>query len=108
MKQPEKNPDNARHILSGVYMSQDQGPMTPVWHRQVMGAIRSLPEKDSKDTYFQGMEQMVWKFAPVACMLILVMAVVLAAQDFTPEYGLFEAFMDDSMSGFLAQAVGVK
>ncbi|MBI9075347.1 MAG: hypothetical protein JEZ02_08050 [Desulfatibacillum sp.] len=103
-----KNSEKTRLILSAVYKGREEANLSPQWQGQVMDVIRALPAKAVLKKTTIKLERTVWRLAPVACVLIVAMAVVLLSQDFSPQYGLIEAMMDDSVDTLLAQAMGMQ
>ena len=97
---------NLRQALAATYRQKEKGSINNAWQARVMRDIRNMDMPDVSQDIMAPLERMVWRFAPVACVLILVLAMVLLTYDFVPEYTLAEAFMDDSMSMVLVQAFG--
>ena len=103
-----KDWEKTRSVLSTVYGNRKEVSLGPQWQNQVMDAIRALPREAAMEKPVIMLEQMVWRFAPVACLLIMAMTIVLFSQDFSPQYGLVEAMMDDSINNILTQAINMQ
>lgn len=101
-----KDWEKTKSILSAVHRNREEAVLGPQWQSRVMDAVRTLPRKEAmEDRPSVMLERMVWRFAPAACVLIAAMTLVLLSQDFTPQYGLVEAMMDDSMGNLLVRTI---
>lgn len=93
-------------ILSETYHQRENDLVSDTWQARVMRDIRNMDMPDKAKNGLVSLEKMVWRFAPVACVLIITLAMILFTYDFVPEYTLAEAFMDDSIDMVLAQSTG--
>ncbi len=93
-------------ILAGVYGQREKKHVGDAWQADVMRSIRTMPASNIELDPLFSLEQVVWRFAPVACVLIVALTVIIGAMDFTPNYGLAEAYMENSMDMLFAMTVG--
>jgi hypothetical protein len=83
--------------LSIAYREKEKIEVGNQWQRDVMGRIRDIGPIQARSTYLFEFEQLVWRFAPVACAIIVVLAVGIIQFDFTAEYELANIFFDHSI-----------
>ena len=69
--------------------------------------IRSLGPLNVKTAYFEIFEQLVWRFAPVACVLILMLTLCIINLDLVPEYEMVKLFVEDPIEFSYVQMFGV-
>jgi len=72
-----------------------------------MSHIRSLGPVYAKTGYFEIFEQLVWRFAPVACVLILMLTLCIINLDLVPEYEMVKLFVEDPIEFSYVQMFGV-
>ena len=77
MKFTKKHEDTVKEILTGAYHEKEKIEVGDSWLVRVMGHIRDLGPLDTKRNSFELFEQYLWRFSPVLCLLILVLAVFL-------------------------------
>jgi len=86
MKSSEENHKKMENVLIRAYREKEEVEVSDLWQIKVMSHIRSLGPLGSKTNYFMLLEPFVWRFAPVACVLILVLTICFINLDFIPEY----------------------
>jgi hypothetical protein len=96
-----------RDALSAVYHSKEKAEISDSWQIKTMSHIRSLKPLDTKEGYLMNLEQMVWRFAPVACALIIVFSVCLLNMDFAREYDIAKLFVEDPVEYAFVQSLGI-
>jgi hypothetical protein len=89
--------------LTAAYHEKEKVEVGDLWQIGVMHRARSLGPLNSKIDYLELLERFVWRFAPVACLLIVVLAMVLANLDFVSDYEIAKAFMEDPLDFSLFQ-----
>jgi hypothetical protein len=100
MKEKQKK---LKKTLTAAYYEKEKAAVNGLWQIRVMSRVRSLGPLNAKTSYLEFFESFVWKFAPVACLLILVLAIILTKLDFVSEYEIAKAFMEDSLDFSLFQ-----
>ena len=102
----ENNSEVLRRILRQAYRGKDNIEVGDHWQDEVMRRVRELGAIEPAPSLLDMLEQLVWKFAPVACLLILVLTAVLLQFDFNYQYDIFYLFTngtdDVTFTQFLA------
>ncbi|UCG14329.1 MAG: hypothetical protein JSU72_07690 [Deltaproteobacteria bacterium] len=68
-----------------------------------MGRIRNLGPIEAKPSFLLMFEQLVWRLAPVTCLLILGLTLLLSSVSFTPEYEAVQLLMNGTEELTLVQ-----
>jgi len=100
MKEKQKK---LKKTLTAAYYEKEKATVNGLWQIKVMSGVRSLGPLNVKTNYLEFFEGFVWKFAPVACLLILALTIILTKLDFVSEYEIAKAFMEDSWDFSLFQ-----
>ena len=95
MKARRNTPTKLTEALAAAYREKEGAEVDELWQIRVMNHVRRLDPIRSEALSFKLFEQYVWRFAAVACLLILMLAVVLIRGEFIPEYEIAQAFMED-------------
>jgi hypothetical protein len=81
--------------LIKAYRRQDHLEASESWVQEVMNHIRRLGPLDPKPRFLMQFEQLLWHFAPVACVLIVALAIYMMRVDFMPEHEIAKLFCND-------------
>lgn len=100
MKEKQKK---LKKTLTAAYYGKEKAEVNGLWQIRVMSRVRSLGPLNVKTNYLEFFEGFVWKLVPVACLLILVLAIILAKLDFVSDYEIAKAFMEDPLDFSLFQ-----
>lgn len=100
MKEKQKR---LKKTLTAAYYEKEKAAVNGLWQIRLMRRVRSLGPLNVKTNYLELFEGFVWKLAPVACLLILVLTIILTKLDFVSEYEIAKAFMEDSLDFSLFQ-----
>jgi hypothetical protein len=84
-----------RKVLAAAYREKEKAVVGDLWQTRVMGHIRSLGPLYPATSYLEFFERFVWRLAPVACALILILAAIFMQMDFISEYEMAKIFFDD-------------
>jgi len=84
-----------KKTLTAAYYGKEKAAVNEHWQIRVMSHVRSLGPLNDKINYLELFERFVWKFAPVACLLILALAIILTNLDFVSDYEIAKALMED-------------
>lgn len=103
MKSFKGNHIKLKKALITAYHEKEKAEVGELWQMKVMSHIRSLGPLTSKTNYFELLEQFVWRFAPVACLLILILAICIIKLDPISDYEMARAFIDDPVDFTLLQ-----
>ena len=92
-----KNRDHLkiRKALAAAYREKEKVVAGELWQTSVMGHIRRLGPLYPASSYLEFFERFLWRLAPVACVLILILAVIFIHMDFLSEYEMAKIFFDD-------------
>ncbi len=106
MKNRNKS-DRLQQALKEAYFLRDTVHVEPGWETQVMRQVRGLGPLNSGRSWIDLIEDYFWKFAPVACILILVLSIALIFQfDFIKEAELARTFFEGSVDYSFFQVLG--
>ncbi len=106
MNTMDQQRDRLLKALKATYDNRQEVSLGIDWQKKVMAAVRQESMPIPPEDAWMPLENLVWRLAPVLCVLIALMVAVLAGLDFNPQYGVAEAFMDDSLEILMAQAMG--
>jgi len=96
-----------REALAAAYREKEKAHVCETWQAGAMNRIRRLGPLKSKMSYFEFFEQFVWRLAPAACVLILILAAVFIHMDFISEYEMAKIFFEDPVDFPLFQSTDV-
>jgi len=94
-------------VLKDAYRTKEAVPASDLWETRVMGDIRTLSVPVVQLGFPALFGRFVWHFAPIACLLIVVLWVALVNLDYAPEYEIAATFMANPIEGTLEQFWGV-
>lgn len=100
-----------RQVLSKAYFEKENREIPNRWQQNVMNRIRILEHSNNKldrEISFSALfEQYLWKFAPIACVLALILSIYIFQADFQAEYEMAKLFIDDPLEFNLIQSFGI-
>jgi hypothetical protein len=100
------NTTKIREALSAAYREKETVHTGELWETRVMGHVRSLRAPASPADFCALFGRFVWRFAPVACLLIIALTVGLVNLDYAPEYEMTATFMADPIESTVEQFWG--
>ena len=71
-----------REILRRAYRDKENVEVGDQWQEEVMRRIRELGEIEERPSSLVMLQQIVWRLAPLTCLLILGLTVLLSSSDF--------------------------
>jgi hypothetical protein len=95
MKSTEEDYIKLKKALSAAYLEKEKAEVSDLWRIRVMSHVRKRGSIESKVDYFELFERFVWRLAPVACALILVLAAAVTQLDFVSDYEMVKMFIED-------------
>lgn len=107
MKLNEKHYERLKDALSVAYREKEKAAIGDSWQKKAMRRIRGLGPQDSKAVYWMGFEKLVWRFAPAACVLILIFSVCLLSMDFVQDYEIVKLFVVDPIEYAFVRSFGI-
>jgi len=96
-----------REILRRAYHQKEKVEVSHRWQEEVMRRLRDLGEMEARPTFVAMFEQLVWRLAPVTCLLILGFALLLSSVDFISSYDLIHSLMNSTEEIALNQFFGL-
>lgn len=94
-------------IFKKAYDDKEAPHVGDRWTSYVMRRIRDLGPVASGKSFFLGFEQFVWRLAPVACLMIIVLAAILYNTGVVPDDSVFQVLMNGEDEVTISQIVGV-
>ena len=91
----KKDHNKLRKALAAAYREKEKTEVGNLWQSRVMGHIRSLGPLYPETSYFERLERVVWRLAPIACVLLFVLVTAVAKVDFVSEYEIARIFIED-------------
>ena len=107
MKSLNNEIESAKELLRRVYHEKENVEIDDKWRLNVMDHIRSIGPIKTTPNHITLFEQFLWRLAPVACLLIIVLAILLLEVDFTPEYEVFASLINGVEPVSLEQLLGL-
>ena len=93
--------------LKRAFRDKENAKPSEPWQQNVMRHVRSVGPLNATTGYVDLFEQFVWRFAPVACVLILVLGVCIINFGLVPEYEVVKLFVEDPIEFSYVQIFGV-
>ena len=101
---PSKHEQEAlREILRRAHQEKENVEISDQWQQEVMGRIRNSGPIEAKASFLLMFEQLVWRCAPVTCLLILGLTLLLSSVSFTPEVEAVQLLMNGTEELTLVQ-----
>lgn len=107
MKFSKDNHERLEKALTTAYHEKESPEVNESWQMKVMSNIRKLGPLNAKTDSLMLFEQVVWRFAPVACLLILTLTAFMINLDFIPAYEMTKISMNDPIELTFAQLWGL-
>ncbi|MEE9120327.1 MAG: hypothetical protein V3U56_03450 [Syntrophobacteria bacterium] len=107
MNPPKTGHEVLEAILRKAYRQKENVEVGDQWQQEVMRRVRELGALQPTPSFPEMLEQLVWRLAPVTCLLILGLTVLFAVSDFTSGYEVFQFLMNGTEELTFAQFVGL-
>lgn len=88
--------DELREILRRAYRDKENVEVGDQWQEEVMRRIRDLGEIEERPSPLVMFEQFVWRLAPLTCLLIIALTVLLSTFDFTSGDDVMQLLMNST------------
>ena len=98
--------EKLRKAFSVAYYERENVEVSQDWATGVMSQIRAIGWLDAGAGYLELLESMIWRYAPVACLLILILGVVIIRFDLVSEYSTVQLFIDDPLDYSFLEYIG--
>jgi hypothetical protein len=96
-----------REILRQAYLEKENVEVGDRWQEEAMRRIRELGAIEAAPSSLVMFEQLLWRLAPLTCLLILGLAVLLSSFDFISGYDIIQLLMDGTEELTLNQFFGL-
>jgi hypothetical protein len=107
MELNEDHYEKLQNALAAAYREKERAEVGDLWQIKAMSRIRRIGPLNYKTVYLVNLEQLVWRFAPFACALILIFSICLFNMDFAREYEMAQMFLDDPVEYTFVQSFGI-
>jgi hypothetical protein len=84
-----------RKALAWTYGEKENAGVSDWWQIKVMEHIRNIGPFCARLTYLDLFQRLVWRLAPAACILLIILGMVLSRLDFMTDYVIAKIFMQD-------------
>jgi hypothetical protein len=84
-----------KKALAVAYREKEKAEVGDLWQVRVMEHIRSLGPLYSQTSYLERFERLVWQLAPVACVLVVLLGVVITQLELVSDYEIVKMFIED-------------
>lgn len=98
--------EELREILRRAYRDKENVEVGDQWQEEVMRRIRELDEIEERPSSLVMFEQLVWRLAPLTCLLILGLTVLLSSSDFISGDDVIQLLMNGTEELTLNQFFG--
>ena len=99
--------DQLREILRRAYRDKEKVEVGDHWQEEVMRRIRELGGREERPSPLLMFEQFVWRLAPLTCLLIVGLTVLLSNFDFTSGDDVIQLLMNGTDEITLNQFFGL-
>jgi len=103
----EKNHMRLKEALISAHSAKEKVEVGDQWQTETMRRIRQIGSLESNAAYLLNFERLVWRFAPIACALILVFSICLLNLDFDQEYEMSKLLLDDPVEYAVVKSFGI-
>ena len=105
---PSKHEQEALiRILQRAHQEKEKLEIGDQWQEEVMRRIRELGEIEARPGSLVMFEQLVWRLAPLTCLLILGLTLLLSSVDFISGYDVIQLLMNSTEEITLNQFFGL-
>ena len=84
-----------RKALASAYRKKENAQVSDLWQVKVMEHIRNQGPFHIPPSYLDLLQRLVWQLAPVACVLVFILGMVLSRVDFMTDYVIAKMFIED-------------
>jgi hypothetical protein len=88
-----------------AYHEKEKMEVGDQWHAGVMRQIRGIRHARSRKNFFEQFADVVWRFAPVACALILILGICILKFHMVPDFEIAKLVANDPMEYGLLQSL---
>ena len=97
-----------KKAFQDVYLAKERDDIGDLRHSQVMRRVRQAGPLKSAMGFWPSFEHLVWRLAPVCCLLLLLLGVLLANMDFDRGYDYLGTVTADMEKPTLSEIYGLE
>lgn len=101
----KKDQEKLEKILIAAYRGKEQVEAGELLETRVMDHIRNLEALSSQTNFFDLFEGFVWRFSPIAAVLIFLLIAAITQLDFVSDYEMARIFAEDPVDFGLSALV---
>jgi hypothetical protein len=83
------------NVLKKAFLGKEKAEPSAQWQENVMRRVRNVGPLNATTGSLDLFEQFLWRFAPIACVLIIVLTCCIIYLGLVPEYEVVELFIKD-------------
>ena len=83
-------------VFRRVHSEKKAAVVDDRWQLEVMRRIRNLEPAEHRANSLAMFEEFIWRLSPVACVLLIALAIILVLTDFTSDNEIFSLFLNNS------------
>ena len=84
-----------KKALASAYREKENAKVGDLWQVRVMEHIRNLEPFYTRLGYLDLFQRLVWQLAPVACVLVFILGLILSQVNFMPDFEMAKMFIED-------------
>ena len=96
MKSIRNEFDRLIEVFRRVHSEKEEAAVNDRWQFEVMRRIRNLEPAEHRANFLVMFEEFIWRMSPVACVLLIALAIILMLTDFTSDNEIFSLFLNNS------------
>jgi hypothetical protein len=97
--------ENLNRTLRVAYHEREKVEVGEQWQVKVMHRIRGIHHVMSEKNFFEQFGDALWRFAPVACALLLIFGICIVKFHMVPDYEMAKMVANDPMEYGLLQSL---
>ena len=105
MKLTRNRQESLIKTLRVAYHEKEKIQVGDQWQAKVMRHVRGIRQIRSKKIFFEQFGDALWRFAPVACALILILGIVIVKFHMIPDYEMARLVANDPLEYGLLQSL---
>ena len=95
MKSVKYKIDRLIEVFRRVHSEKAKLAVNDGWQREVMRRIRNLSPAEYRVDFLSLFEEFIWRLSPVACVLLIALAIILMLTDFSSDNEIFSFFLNN-------------
>ncbi|MFZ0448422.1 MAG: hypothetical protein WAL98_04205 [Desulfatiglandaceae bacterium] len=96
---------NLNRTLRVAYHEKEKVEVGGQWQAKVMHSVRDIHRLLAKKSFFEQIGDALWRFAPVACALILILGICILKFHMIPDYEMAKIMANDPVEYGLLQSL---